>query len=96
MRRLHLISVALSVIVGVLFVRHPGEGLLILTLLLIVFFMVEGISKLFCADNTAFSKLGLDVGKRHHWDTAVFLSLVQPSNNNGLAAWDVARDSTHL
>ena len=46
---LHLISVALSVIVGVLFVRHPGEGLLILTLLLIVFFMVEGISKLIFA-----------------------------------------------
>src|ERR1700756_2990211 len=43
---LQLISVALSVIVGVLFVRHPGGGLLTLTLLLIVFFMVEGISKL--------------------------------------------------
>jgi uncharacterized membrane protein HdeD (DUF308 family) len=46
---LQLISVALSVIVGVLFVRHPGEGLLTLTLLLIVFFMVEGISKLIFA-----------------------------------------------
>ena len=46
---LQLISVVLSVIVGVLFVRHPGEGLLTLTLLLIVFFMVEGISKLIFA-----------------------------------------------
>jgi uncharacterized membrane protein HdeD (DUF308 family) len=46
---LQLISVALSVIVGVLFVRHPGEDLLTLTLLLIVFFMVEGISKLIFA-----------------------------------------------
>jgi len=33
------------VVVGVLFLRHPGEGLLTLSLLLIVFFMVEGISK---------------------------------------------------
>jgi uncharacterized membrane protein HdeD (DUF308 family) len=43
---LQLISVVLSVIVGVLFVRQPGEGFLAITLLLIVFFMVEGISKL--------------------------------------------------
>ncbi len=43
---LQLISVVLSVIVGVLFIRQPGEGPLAITLLLIVFFMVEGISKL--------------------------------------------------
>jgi uncharacterized membrane protein HdeD (DUF308 family) len=43
---LQLISVVLSVIVGVLFIRQAGEGLLAITLLLIVFFMVEGISKL--------------------------------------------------
>jgi uncharacterized membrane protein HdeD (DUF308 family) len=42
---LQLVSVVLSVIVGLLFLRNPGEGLLTLTLLLIVFFMVEGISK---------------------------------------------------
>ncbi len=42
---LQLISVALFVIVGLLFLRNPGEGLLTLTLLLIVLFMVEGISK---------------------------------------------------
>jgi len=42
---LQLVSVVLSVIVGALFLRNPGEGLLTLTLLLIVFFMVEGISK---------------------------------------------------
>ncbi len=46
---LQLVSVVLSVIVGVLFLRHPGEGLLTLTLLLIVFFMIEGISKLIFA-----------------------------------------------
>lgn len=42
---LQLVSVVLSVIVGVLLLRHPGEGLLTLALLLIVFFIVEGISK---------------------------------------------------
>jgi uncharacterized membrane protein HdeD (DUF308 family) len=46
---LQLVSVVLSVIVGLLFLRHPGEGLLTLTLLLIVFFMVEGISKIIFA-----------------------------------------------
>lgn len=42
---LQLISVVLSLIVGFLFVTRPGEGLLSLTLLLVVFFMVAGISK---------------------------------------------------
>ena len=42
---LQLISVVLSVIVGVLLIRHRGEGLLVLTLLLLVYFMIEGISK---------------------------------------------------
>jgi uncharacterized membrane protein HdeD (DUF308 family) len=41
-----LVSVVLSIIVGVLFVRRPGEAVVTLTLLLIVFFMVEGFSKL--------------------------------------------------
>jgi uncharacterized membrane protein HdeD (DUF308 family) len=39
------VSVVLSVIVGVLLIRHRGEGLLALTLLLLVYFMIEGISK---------------------------------------------------
>src|SRR5262249_43588587 len=42
---LQLVSVVLSVIVGVLLIRHRAAGLLVLTLLLLVFFMVEGISK---------------------------------------------------
>jgi uncharacterized membrane protein HdeD (DUF308 family) len=46
---LQLVSVVLSVIVGLLFIRNPGESLLTLTLLLIVFFMVEGFSKLIFA-----------------------------------------------
>jgi len=46
---LQLVSVVLFVIVGVLFLRNPGESLVTLTLLLIVFFMVEGISKVIFA-----------------------------------------------
>jgi uncharacterized membrane protein HdeD (DUF308 family) len=46
---LQLVSVALFVIVGVLFLRNPAESLLTLTLLLIMFFMVEGISKVIFA-----------------------------------------------
>src|SRR6266576_370787 len=42
---LQLVSVVLSIIVGVLLIRHRGAGLLVLTLLLLVYFMVEGISK---------------------------------------------------
>ena len=42
---LQLISLVLAVLIGVLFLREPGEGLLTITLLLIVFFMIEGISK---------------------------------------------------
>jgi uncharacterized membrane protein HdeD (DUF308 family) len=42
---LQLVSVVLSVTVGVLLIRHRGEGLLVLTLLLLVYFMIEGIEK---------------------------------------------------
>jgi len=46
---LQLVSVALSIIVGLLFLSNPSDGLLTLTFLLIVFFMVEGISKVIFA-----------------------------------------------
>ena len=42
---LQLISVILAVLIGCLFLRDPAQGLLTVTLLLIVFFMIEGISK---------------------------------------------------
>ena len=46
---LQLISVVLSVVIGILFLRNPGQGLLTLTMLLIVFFMVEGMAKVIFA-----------------------------------------------
>jgi uncharacterized membrane protein HdeD (DUF308 family) len=42
---LQLISVILAVLIGFLFLREPEQGLVTITLLLIVFFMIEGISK---------------------------------------------------
>ena len=41
-----LMSIALSVIIGLMFLRNPGQGLFTLTVLLIVYFMAEGISKI--------------------------------------------------
>ena len=46
---LQLISVVIAILIGVLLLRQPESGLLIMTLLLIVFFMVEGISKVIFA-----------------------------------------------
>lgn len=43
---LQLISVVLGVLIGFLFLRDPEQGLVTITLLLIVFFMIEGISKI--------------------------------------------------
>jgi uncharacterized membrane protein HdeD (DUF308 family) len=43
---LQLISVILAFLIGSLFLRDPAQGLLTVTLLLIVFFMIEGISKI--------------------------------------------------
>src|SRR5688572_22557201 len=42
---LQVMSAVLFVVVGVLFLRNPEAGLLSLTLLLIMLFMVEGFSK---------------------------------------------------
>lgn len=42
---LQLISAVLGFVVGLLILRSPGEGLLAITMLLIVFLMIEGIAK---------------------------------------------------
>ena len=42
---LQLISVILAALIGFLFLRDPEQGLLTITLLLVIFFMIEGMSK---------------------------------------------------
>jgi len=44
-----LISAVLAIVIGVLLLRSPESGLLIMTVLLIVYFMVEGIAKIIFA-----------------------------------------------
>lgn len=46
---LQLVSVVLSIVVGLLLLRQPESGLLVFSVLLIVYFMVEGISKVIFA-----------------------------------------------
>ena len=46
---LQLISAVLAVLIGVLLLRDPDGGLTIMTVLLIVYFMVEGIAKVIFA-----------------------------------------------
>jgi uncharacterized membrane protein HdeD (DUF308 family) len=46
---LQLISAVLAILIGVLLLREPESGLLIMTVLLIVYFMVEGIAKVIFA-----------------------------------------------
>lgn len=43
---LQLISVILAVLIGFLFLRDPAQGMMTLALLLIIFFIMEGISKI--------------------------------------------------
>jgi len=46
---LQAISAVLAILIGLLLLRSPGSGLLVITVLLIVFFMVEGIAKVIFA-----------------------------------------------
>jgi uncharacterized membrane protein HdeD (DUF308 family) len=46
---LQLISVALSIIVGLLLLRQPQGGLLLFTVLLLIYFLVEGLAKVIFA-----------------------------------------------
>jgi uncharacterized membrane protein HdeD (DUF308 family) len=86
---LQLVSVVLFVIVGMLFLRNPGESLVTLTLLLIVFFMVEGTSKVIFA---------LTIRPLANWGwvlasgiVGILLALDQHSGYGGLAHWRIAR-----
>ena len=46
---LQLMSIVIALIIGLMFLRNPGQGLFTLTMLLIVYFMTEGISKVILA-----------------------------------------------
>ncbi|MCJ7787898.1 MAG: HdeD family acid-resistance protein [Methyloceanibacter sp.] len=46
---LSLISAVLAIVIGLLLLRQPDSGLLVMTVLLIVYFMVEGLSKVIFA-----------------------------------------------
>jgi uncharacterized membrane protein HdeD (DUF308 family) len=46
-----LLSAVLAIVIGVLLLRNPNAGLLIMTVLLIVYFIIEGISKIIFALN---------------------------------------------
>ena len=48
---LQLVSAVLAIVIGILLLRNPNAGLLIMTVLLIVYFFVEGISKVIFAMN---------------------------------------------
>ncbi len=48
---LQLISAVLAIVIGVLLLRNPNAGLLVMTVLLIVYFIVEGVSKIIFALN---------------------------------------------
>ena len=94
---LQLVSAALSIIVGVLFLRRPGEAAVTLALLLIVFFMVEGFAKIvFSLTIRPLPNWGWVLAEWHYWNTAVFLSSGQPHHDSGLAARCIARDPAYL
>lgn len=46
---LQLLSIIIALIIGLMFLRNPGQGLFTLTMLLIVYFMTEGIAKVILA-----------------------------------------------
>lgn len=46
---LQLISAVLSIVTGVLFIRNPGAGVATLALLLVIYFMIEGVAKVLFA-----------------------------------------------
>jgi hypothetical protein len=93
---LQLISVVLSLIIGLLFLSAPGRGSFYLYAASDRVLHGRGLFKGdFFADDTAVSKLGMGLSKWRCGNTAIFLSLGQSFSNGDLAAWCVARDSAH-
>jgi uncharacterized membrane protein HdeD (DUF308 family) len=82
---LQLVSVVLAVLVGFLFLRDPQQGLLTITLLLIIFFMIEGISKVvFALTIRPFPKWGWVLASGL---VGILLSLILWANLPVTAVW---------
>jgi uncharacterized membrane protein HdeD (DUF308 family) len=89
---LQLISVVLAIVIGVLLLNQPESGLLVMTVLLIVFFMVEGISKIiFALTIRPFPNWGWGAGERHGRHRARGLSVGQHADRFGVGARHPAR-----
>src|SRR5215208_2292640 len=82
---LQLISVILAVLVGFLFLRDPAQGMVTIALLLIVFFMMEGISKVvFALTIRPFPNWGWVLGSGL---VGIVLSLILWANLPVTAVW---------
>lgn len=82
---LQLISAVLAILIGVLLLGSPDSGLLIMTVLLIVYFMVEGIAKvIFALTIRPFPNWGWVLGSGV---VGILLALVLWSNMPLSAEW---------
>jgi uncharacterized membrane protein HdeD (DUF308 family) len=82
---LQLISICLAMLIGFLFLRDPAQGMTTITLLLIVFFMMEGISKVvFASTIRAFPNWGWVLGSGM---VGILLSLILWANLPVTSAW---------
>jgi uncharacterized membrane protein HdeD (DUF308 family) len=82
---LQLISFVLAILIGFLFLRDPAQGLLTVTLLLIVFFMIEGLSKVvFALTIKPFPNWGWVLASRL---VGIFLSVILWANLPVTAVW---------
>ena len=85
---LQLISVILAVLVGLLFLRDPAQGMATIALLLVVFFMMEGISKVvFALTIRPFPNWGWVLGSGL---VGILLSLLLLASLPVTAAWLIA------
>jgi uncharacterized membrane protein HdeD (DUF308 family) len=82
---LQLISAVLAILIGVLLLREPSSGLLVMTVLLIVYFMVEGIAKvIFALTIRPFPNWGWVLGSGL---VGIFLALILWANMPLSADW---------
>lgn len=94
---LQLISAVLAALIGVLLLRSPESSLLVMTMLLIVYFMVEGLAKvIFALTIRPFPQLGLGFGQRISWDRLVVIALDQHAAERRVAAWLHAGAASHF